>query len=196
MSGIAARQTMEDELKRELMGPLETAEPRGRPLNLSTGVVIFETKEDSRAEFHDAETGEEILTQSDPLRRYGVGILHGGGSSYHPSSEVFETADIPNHGGNWSDADIDRAEVPIGEKSSSGSAELDSDNFDLQDANSFKPSALGISFKCEFAEEGTLDIDVSYAYYDTVEVGIPGLDRRLTWWVCLLYTSPSPRDRG
>ena len=61
--------------------------------------------------------------------------------------------------------------------------EADSDDFDLTDANTFKPSAMAVSIKCRVPAGGSLEIRVSGAYYDRIIVHIPGLKRTLDWWL-------------
>ena len=78
MSGIEARETVEAALRRELFGPLDGDPVRGQPLTINAGVVHFETTEASRGQFHDADSGQEILTSGTPLKlvalknRYGT----------------------------------------------------------------------------------------------------------------------------
>ncbi|WP_258934183.1 hypothetical protein [Nesterenkonia pannonica] len=60
--------------------------------------------------------------------------------------------------------------------------EADSDDFDLTDANSFKPSAMAISFQCRIPENGSLDLNVTGAYYDKINVHIPGVAKAVNWW--------------
>ncbi len=50
----------------------------------------------------------------------------------------------------------------------------DSDDFDLTDANKFKPSAMAISFECRAPTGGSLEITVTGAYYEKIDVEIPG----------------------
>jgi len=78
MTGLEARGTVESAVRRELFGPAIGEAPRGKPLDCSSGAVHFETKEDSWGLFHDVASGQEILTKSDPLRRYGIGVLFNG----------------------------------------------------------------------------------------------------------------------
>ncbi|WP_246124021.1 helicase-related protein [Nocardia bhagyanarayanae] len=66
---------------------------------------------------------------------------------------------------------------------SAARGEADSDDFDLTDANSFKPAAMAISFQCEVPPGSSLAVTVTGAYYDRVSVLWPGLRRPRTWWV-------------
>lgn len=61
--------------------------------------------------------------------------------------------------------------------------EADSDDFDLTDANTFKPSAMAVSFKCRVPASGSLTITVTGAYYDKITAHIPGLAKSRDWWV-------------
>lgn len=185
MTGVEAREIVESAVRRELFGPTDDRY-LGRPIDCSSGVVRFETKEDSWGVFHDSESGEEVLTQSDPVRRYGIGILHGGESSYSsPENESDSSEDIVGFGGNWSGADEEfvAPQTTVSSSTLGTSAESDSDDFDLSDANSFKPAAMGISFRCTPNTEGSLEITVNAAYYDKIEARIPGLEKARTWWV-------------
>ena len=82
MSGIEARDIIEAELRRELFGPLESDHPVGKPIDCSSGSIRFEMIEDSRGRFYDSTTKSEILNTGSPLSRYGVGVLHGGGTAH------------------------------------------------------------------------------------------------------------------
>ena len=79
MSDYSARRIIEDELRRELFGPLEMEVPPGTAVECSEGNIYFEIKEDSYGQLYDAATNQEILTTSTPLSRYGVGVLYPGG---------------------------------------------------------------------------------------------------------------------
>ncbi|XTR51722.1 hypothetical protein ACOM2C_16960 [Pseudarthrobacter sp. So.54] len=61
--------------------------------------------------------------------------------------------------------------------------EADSDDFDLSDANTFKPSAMAISFKCRVPTNGYLVVTVKGAYYDKLSVHIPGVTKAREWWL-------------
>ena len=70
----------------------------------------------------------------------------------------------------------------------SGYGEADSDDFDLTDANTFKPSAMAVSFQCRIPPGGSLAIAVSGAYYDRLAVHIPGVKRSRDWWLRRPFT--------
>ena len=183
MSGLEARAIVEAELRRELFGPLGDEKPSGKPIDCGSGTISFATAEKSRGQFHDATTLQEILTIGSPLQRYGIGVLYSGAA-------VGGTAI-----GESSDADVDLTGVsgvatceddpdgpPVEIKGSLRYDEADSDDFDLTDANSFKPSAMAISFQCRVPAQGFLQVRVTGAHYERLNVRIPGLSRTVDWW--------------
>jgi len=186
MSGLEARSIVEAAVRRELFGPVEDEEPRGTPIDCSSGVIHFETKEASRGQFHDATTRQEILTHSDPLRRYGIGVLYNGAAQ---GGTVIATEDAESHDVDltWVPGLADNEDKPDGPpveiKGVLHHDEADSDDFDLTDANTFKPSAMAVSFKCRVPNGGSLRIAVQGAYYDKLSVHIPGVKQALDWWL-------------
>lgn len=186
MNGVEARQVLESGVRRELFGPREDETPIGVPIDCSSGVIHFASAEASRGQFHDETTLQEVLTQSDPLRRYGIGVLFSGASQTgRPSEGGSETAEEPDL--TWVPGLGESEDFPDGPalevKGVLHQDEADSDDFDLTDANSFKPSAMAISFKCRIPSEGSLLLSVTGAYYDRVVAHIPGLKRPRDWWV-------------
>jgi hypothetical protein len=184
MTGVDARNVMEQALRRELFGPAPSAEPVGSPLDCSGGRVRFETIEASREQFHDLLTGQEVLTQSDPLRRYGIGVLHSAGRVGTSST----TSDVDTETGlSWVQGlseNEEGADGPLGDVEGFLRDDVaDSDDFDLTDANTFKPSAMAISFKCTVADSSGLRVRITGAYYDRVVADIPGLKKPRDWWV-------------
>lgn len=186
MSGLEAREVIEAAVRRELFGPADDELPRGTSIDCSTGEVHFVSKKASRGQFHDATTLQEILTQSSPLRRYGIGVLHSGaaqsGSPIVGDGTESDDADI-----GWvsglaeSDENLDGPSVKI--QGVLRHDEADSDDFDLTDANTFKPSAMAVSIKCRVPTSSSLEVKVCGAYYDKVLAHIPGLDRAREWWL-------------
>lgn len=80
MSGVEARDVVEAAVRRELFGPPDEEAPIGNPVDCSGPSLTFQTKDEINGQFHDRDTLEEVLTRSDPLRRYGVGVLYSGGT--------------------------------------------------------------------------------------------------------------------
>ena len=188
MNGSEARAVVESAVRREIFGPIHGDEPLGSPIDCSTGSVRFESLEASRGQFHEANTFEEILTQTDPLRRYGVGILHSGAA--HKGTAI-ESADSVNRVAE--DLDITWLqgitqheggpnEPPVEVNGVNNHDQVDSDDFDLTDANNFKPSAMAISFKCRVGGEGSVTIKVNGASYEKIKAYLPGSQPR-DWWL-------------
>ncbi len=186
MTGSEARDIVEAAVRRELFGPARSEEPVGTPLDCSSGSVHFESAEASRGQFHEATSFEEILTQSDPLRRYGIGVLYSGaaqrGSAITSPSDPPEDLDIT-----WvpgvADSEENPEEAPVEVKGTLRYDQADSDDFDLTDANTFKPSAMAVSFKCRVPVGGSLEITVRGASYEKISAHISGLKRPREWWL-------------
>ncbi len=175
---------MEQALRRELFGPAPGSDPVGTPLDCSGSVVRFETAEASREQFYDAASGQEVLTQSDPLRRYGIGVLHSAGHLGTPSTTTVLDTDTELGWVQGLSENEDGTQGPSGEvQGHLRNDEADSDDFDLTDANTFKPSAMAISFKCKVADSSRLRIRVTGAYYDRLAAHIPGVNNPRDWWL-------------
>ncbi|MEI2638743.1 MAG: hypothetical protein V9F03_07075 [Microthrixaceae bacterium] len=125
-------------MRRELFGPADGEAPAGNPIDCSGNEIYFESPEASRGQFHDAATLQEILTQSDPLRRYGVGVLYSGaargGTPIAPGDHDDDNEDI-----DWVPGLASAEENPEGPtvevKGKLRDDVADSDDFDLTDAN-------------------------------------------------------------
>ncbi|PZT98806.1 MAG: helicase [Gordonia sp. (in: high G+C Gram-positive bacteria)] len=183
MTGFDARAIIEAELRRELFGPVGDEQPIGQAIDCAGGTITFATAGDSRGQFHDAATNNEILTIGTPLQRYGIGVLHSGaavgGSTIDESTD--SDVDLTGVPGVATSADDPDGPPPL----IGGSLrhdEADSDDFDLTDANSFKPSAMAISFQCRVPTNGLLKVKVSGAHYEKLIVRIPGLNKPVEWW--------------
>lgn len=194
MTGIEARRVMEAALRRELYGPPPDEAPRGKPLDSSTSGHVFAKREDSWGLWHDAATGQEILTTTDPLHRYGVGVLFTGATDHGTDIHHGDAEAVPDHeaedelagvnGLSETEEDLSAPEVAVDVRDiAPPRGEADGDDFDLTDANSFKPSAMAISFQCDIASKGSLVVSVTGAYYDRLSIEWPGLRRPRAWWV-------------
>ncbi|WP_106849520.1 helicase-related protein [Blastococcus sp. Marseille-P5729] len=183
MSGLEARAIVEAELRRELFGPLGSEEPAGKPVDCSSGTITFSAAEESRGQFHDSTTMQEILTIGSPLTRYGIGVLHsgasiGGTSIADSTEEDVDLTSIPGVARNEEDPQGPPVEI----QGRLRHDEADSDDFDLTDANSFKPSAMAVSFQCRVPTDGSLIVTVTGAHYEKLSVHIPGVSKPVDWW--------------
>jgi len=194
MSGIEARRIMEAAVRRELFGPPSTEAPRGQPLDCSIHSHGFDKREDSWGLWHDGATGQEILTTTDPLHRYGVGVLFAGATGHGSPMEPIDTEAVTTEeaedelagvmGLSETEEELIAPAIEVDVRDvAPPRGEADSDDFDLTDANSFKPSAMAISFQCNLARPGSLEVTVTGAYYDRLSIDWPGLRRPRTWWV-------------
>lgn len=193
MSGIEARDSVEAAVRRELFGPQGGEESRGTEIDCSSGVLNFDSFEEIRGQFHEASSKQEILTKSDPLRRYGIGVLHAGPVRTTPNLNASqkidpdddEKATVGVTGLPTSDSDVD---APILEVPRIHHDVADTDDFDLSDANSFNPSAMAISFRCKASSSDHFGIKIEGAYYDRIRVNISQSARQLDWWVRRPFT--------
>lgn len=184
MSGVEAREIVEATVRRELFGPAPGEAPVGNGIDCSSHSLIFQKKDESQGQFHDRDTLEEVLTRSDPLRRYGVGVLYSGGT---PAGGLEARDDasavVPGLAENTANPEQESAEV----RGKVRQDQADSDDFDLSDANKRKPSSMAISFKVRVPAESSLGVRVTGAYYDQVKVTAPDTPP-LVWWVRRPFT--------
>jgi len=184
MSGLEARAIVEAQLRRELFGPAGRQDSAGTPLEIEGGSVHFSTVEESRGQFHDAKTLQEILTNGTPLTRYGVGVLHSGASvggtaiDDRPDAAEIDLTGVPG----VARSEEDPAGPPVEISGTLKFDEADSDDFDLTDANTFKPSAMAISFQCKVPKVGSMRVAVTGAHYEKLSAHIPGVSKPIDWW--------------
>ena len=163
------------------MGP----RPLGKPLDLSKP-VSFATWEESRGPWHDGATGEEILHEITPSRRYAVGVLFPAATLTKDEQEQDEVRAAGVAG-----FDIESAEGPqrgpddehvgqIRAKLSSGDDDQD-DDLDLTSANDRRQSTMGISVCGSFPEGSQLVVEANFGRYRPVRVTIGDAERN--WWV-------------
>ena len=132
MSGVEARDVVETAVRRELFGPPDGEAPIGKPVDCSGPSLTFQTKDESNGQFHDRDTLEEVLTRSDPLRRYAVGVLYSGGTPTGGlAAEGDDSAVIPGLAENEGNPE----EPPTEVRGPRRQDQPDSDDFDLSDAN-------------------------------------------------------------
>lgn len=176
---MTPRDIMEAALRRELFGPADGEAPRGKPLDTSSGVVCFESWAETRGPWHDSATRQEILSEIEPLRRYGVGVLHPKGTA--AAGSLAGITGLP------ADEDVEDA-VDLPQIQVRAAPEADSDDFDLSDANSFQPSALAVSFKVRLSPGSFLRIEATAASYDPITVRVKDAKREPRWWVRRPFT--------
>ena len=169
---IVGRQALITALREELVGPC----PRGKEIDCE-GQVTFPDRESAYGPWRQAGSGEEILDRDRPIKRYGVGVL------YPPETPGERD---PGQGGEASGATED--EVPAGEATDvladagavdieriaerQGGGDRDESDFDLSTANSYRPSAAGLSFVCRAHEGSRLRVSLRAGRYLTKQITI------------------------
>lgn len=183
MTGLEARDIIEAELRRELFGPLPGDKPRGKAIDCSSGSIQFASAEASRGQFHDANSLQEILNTGDPFRRYGIGVLHSGTAVGGTEIDAEGSDDVDLTGViGIAQSEDNPAGDPIEISGAMRSDQADSDDFDLTDANTFKPSAMAVSFQCRVRPGGSFSVSVTGAYYERISAHIPGV-KQADWWL-------------
>lgn len=174
----SGRRRMLDALKAELVGPA----PTGSPLDVSVGMVHFESLEAANGPWVDALSGEEILQRDPPTKRYGVGVLYPTRSRTSDDDvdpQAAELAETPEP--------EPRAMVP-GEAgrpaapSEAPTRDPDTDDFDLSMSSGYRPSAMAITFLFDAGSSSSLKVEATGGRYAPIRVTIAGMTDR-TWWV-------------
>jgi len=188
LKNLQNRDWLAERLRAEIVGP----DPAGEPFAFDTdGKEKIFTWEQLRAPKKQL-NGEEIIWQDPPSKRYGAGILY--------PQMVSELVDL-----NETDESIEavepieppdkelsllaKLEVQIERNQTKSLKADDTEEFDVNLSNSFKPSAIGLSFLIDLARERdglTVDLvsvskvdrlekkETSPAYYVKKEISIRG----------------------
>ncbi|MFI7640594.1 helicase-related protein [Nonomuraea sp. NPDC049400] len=171
---LGSREKVLKDLQSELVGP----KPLGKPLDLSK-IISFPTKEDARGPWRDAATGEEILHDFKPLRRYGMATLAPAGEE-----EDLENS-APELGTSSDELPEPLINDQIIEKRQAGISrikdELD-DDLDLSLANTRKQSTIGISVHCQLPDDARIIVSASFGRYRSFQAEVAGSTRD-PWWV-------------
>ncbi|GAA4616588.1 hypothetical protein GCM10023195_73800 [Actinoallomurus liliacearum] len=169
-----SRERVHEELARELVGP--APERSGRPLDLSRPVQ-FASWEEARGVWHDAATGQEILTETVPSRRFGVGILFPAGTEAEERVEApgLDVTGVTTPG--LDDTDVENKQAKIVNQ---GEAEQD-DDLDLRLANLRLPSTLGLSVCGSVPADSQVVVSAEIGRYRPFPVVIADSERQ--WWV-------------
>ncbi|TDC88823.1 helicase-related protein [Actinomadura sp. 7K507] len=170
-----SRERVHGELVRELVGP--APERSGRPLDLSRA-VSFASWEEARGVWHDAATGQEILTETAPSRRFGVGVLFPVGQ---PAEERAEAPGL-DASDEITAPVIEDAEIGKKRERISRQAEAEQDDdLDLRLANVRLPSTLGLSLRGSIPTGSQIIVTAEFGRYRSFPVTIA--DREREWWV-------------
>lgn len=193
---IENRRAVLERLRRELIGP----DPRGASLPLADGIELPDPGEERRERggedkgfvpqafrpWTDASTGEEILSQDRPCKRYGVGILYPVRTSASDPGESAEddaAPDVPDEASPLLTEEGDHGLQEIRGRGARGSEPEDAVDLHpgLSGANAYLPSAMGLSFLANPPASGKLRLAFSGGRYLPVRVRMGERSRK--WWV-------------
>lgn len=177
-------------LRAELVGPA----PLGEPIDCS-GTVTFDNLQECFVPRRQMGSDEEILQHDSPGRRYGIGVLYPLGDEPDEANEDTSDDTSPiatpavsrDESGQTEEpvltadaiADIERAEARTAPDESSD-AEPEPE-IDLSSTNTYKPSAMAVSFLASVAPEATLAVHVTAGRYRRKKITAAGRER--TWWL-------------
>jgi hypothetical protein len=164
----------------ELVGP--GPERAGQRLDLSKP-VSFASWEEARGVWHDAATGQEILTETLPSRRFGVGVLFPAGkhAEERPEAPGLEISDAITAPG-IEDAEVERKQAKIASRDEAGQ----DDDLDLRLANARLPSTIGLSVRGSIPAGSRLVVTAEVGRYRPFPVMIADSERQ--WWVRMPVT--------
>ncbi len=189
---LAGREAVRTALREELVGPC----PRGEAIDC-TKEISFPDRESSYGPWHQMGSGEEILQRDRPIKRYGIGVL------YPPRTDGDHD---PGDDGDL-DTDVTAAALEVGPQEIMGEKAADSieriadrrgrvdaeeSDFDLSTANSYRPSAMGLSFICHVPAGSSLIVAVDGGRYREKKVSIraggqkgsePRKSETRKWWL-------------
>lgn len=186
-----------DRLHAELIGP----DPSGQPLEINPDGSTFLNWDEFRKP-KIQRNNEEILWQDSPIKRYGAGVLFPSGitelrqMAEEADSTPRETKDEEPGEDFRTDEELEKkAEKNV---SKAGRGRDDSDEQDVNLANSFRPAAMGLSFLADLSEmEMSVEVYVTFASYERTSVRVgdaPEVDKifeRDLW-----YRKPAKSPEG
>lgn len=169
---LTGRETLVAALREELVGPC----PRGTAIDCA-GDIAFPDRESAYGPWRQMHSNEEILQRDRPIKRYGIGVLYppmtAGDTDPGEEAEDGEPVaeEVPAGGGDEIVAERAAASIErIAERQSAGDS--DESDFDLSTANSYRPSAAGLSFVCKLPPDSQLHVQVEAGRYRQKQVTI------------------------
>jgi len=182
---IKNRCRMLESLTQELVGP----DPQGRELDCSTP-PRFEEWKDASGPWKEKETGQEILTQDRPCKRYGVGVLYplqvqiadprDPEDQQEPDEELADAPWEENPEGEKLLESSAKKDLEKFEEKSGGGLEIEDDYRELMGANQYLPSAMGVSFLAECPRNGKLEVLFQGGRYIPFQVTVGEYTPQ--WW--------------
>jgi hypothetical protein len=155
LENLQNRDWLAERLRAEVVGP----DPAGEPFEfVIDGKEKIFTWEQFAAPKKQS-NGEEIIWQDPPSKRYGAGILYpqmvtAGGELDDPSDSI-ESMGVDDHpeASEREQSLLKRLEAQVERSQSRSLKPDDTEELDVNLANSFKPSAIGLSFMIDLAKE-------------------------------------------
>ncbi len=187
---VEGRDSILKALKEELVGP----SPQGKEIDCTQPIYFDDTKLSFGPWRQQGGLGEEILLRDSPCKRYGVGVLYPIKTSTeetlqdamvkaftNSSEEQNEIASLETSIVGSSQQTIEKIEERIEQRAGKVKRELDTNDFDLSLANTFRPSSMGVSFLTEFSDDAMLIIEVTGGRYRKHKIQVQGQER--VWWL-------------
>lgn len=186
---ISDRGLILEALREELVGP----SPQGEPIDTS-GAIRFPDASSSYGPWQQT-NGEEILQRDRPFKRYGIGVLYPLGTNVEvdpPGAD--ESADQPSSIPDEEDVevladsaakDLERA-AQVAEVASVSRLDPDPDDFDLSQANEYRPSTMAVSFLLQAADGSNLEVRLTGGRYRKRTITVADekeSDREYSWWL-------------
>lgn len=208
-SHIENRRTLVDRLRRELLGP----DPRGDALDIVDDLELPDPVEERKQHAEDpkfvpqvfrcwkeASTGEEILSQDRPCKRYGIGVLYPfrtPAADPGESTEEAETDDSANSAEQPPAVLTAAGEEGVQEISGRGARGSEpedavEDYSPLTSANNYLPSAMGLTFLVALKPGRKLQISFTGGRYVPVRVKAGARVRK--WWIRRLISGEAEID--
>lgn len=187
---IEGRDSILQALKEELVGP----SPQGKEIDCTQPIHFDDAKLSFGPWYQQGESGEEILLRDPPCKRYGVGVLYPIKTSAeeipqdatlkaftNSSEEQDEIASLETSIVGSAQQTIEKIEESIEKRADKVKRELDTNDFDLSLANTFRPGSMGISFLTEFPDDAMLIVEVTGGRYRKHKIQVQGQER--VWWL-------------
>ena len=188
LENLQNRDWLAERLRAEIVGPDPAGEPISFDVDGKERIFTLEQVWGPKKQLN----GEEIIWQDPPSKRYGAGILYPKMVTevleLNETNESIEAPELPEASDNELSL-LKKLETQIERNQSQGLKADDSEELDVNLANSFKPSAIGLSFMVDLAKErGGLSVDfvsvskvnrlekkeISPAYYIKREITVGG----------------------
>ncbi|MGZ3140533.1 helicase-related protein [Lentzea chajnantorensis] len=173
---IQARNSVVESLRAELVGP----KAGGKPLDTARRVLKFADWPSARGPWHDAVTGEEILTETGPAMRYGVGVLFSDSGAPRTSEHEQPLLDAVPLDREMPDDAFAELSASVEKSTDRVSEKADRDDFDLDSANAYKPSTMGVTCRVRVTPESSIELVANFGRYESIDVQVGESQR--TWF--------------